>query len=91
VAGKDVTYNLNVLRKIEKQEEKIKSFIDFLFKQELKFEVKEKKLIIEIEKQMMQFVDMFKDKFKEIFNLDLEVKEAKKAKPEEKEKPKENK
>lgn len=76
VAGKDVTYDLNVLRKVENQEEQIKSFIEFLFKQDLKFEVKEKKLIIEIEKKMMQFVDLFKDKFKEIFNLELEVKEA---------------
>ena len=83
VAGKDVTYDLNVLRKVEKQEEKIKSFIDFLFKQELKFEIKEKKLIIEIEKQMIQFVEMFKDKFKEIFDLDLEVKESKKIKSDE--------
>jgi len=36
----------------------------------------EKKLIIEVEKPLKQFIEMFKDKFKEILDLDLEVKET---------------
>jgi FKBP-type peptidyl-prolyl cis-trans isomerase 2 len=81
VAGKDVVYKIKVLRKIEKQDEKIKALNEFLFRKEFKFEIKEKKVILEVEKQMLQFVEMFKDKFKEILGLDLEVKE----KPEKKE------
>lgn len=77
LAGKTVIYKIKVLRKITQTNEKIKSFIEFLFKKELKFEVKEKKLIIYAEKPMIKFVEMFKDKFKEIFNLDLEVIEDK--------------
>ena len=83
LSGKHVEYKLKILRKIENLNEKIKAFIDFLFKKELKFEVKEKKLIIESEKQLVKFVEMFKDKFKDIFGLELEVKEIEFKKDEE--------
>ncbi|MBL7058963.1 peptidylprolyl isomerase [Candidatus Pacearchaeota archaeon] len=76
VAGKDVEYDLNILRKVEDKSEQVKAFIDFLFKKDLKFEIKDKKIILEAEKGMDKFIELFKDKFKELFNLDLEVKEA---------------
>ena len=75
IAGKDVEYKIRILRKIEEINEKAKALIEFLFKRDLKFEVKDKKLIVEVEKPMKQFIEMFKDKFKEILDLDLEVKE----------------
>ena len=34
-----------------------------------------KKLVMQVEKSLVKFVEAFKDKFKEIFNLDLEIKE----------------
>ena len=74
IAGKNVEYDVKILRKVDNLEEKVKALIDFLFRQDLKFEIKDKKLIIEVEKSMKSFVDMFKDKFKEILDLDLEVK-----------------
>jgi FKBP-type peptidyl-prolyl cis-trans isomerase SlyD len=76
LAGKDVVYEVDVLRKVDDLNEKINAFNDFLFKKEFKFEVKDKKLIMEVEKQMSKFMEMFKDKFKEMFDLDLEVKEV---------------
>jgi len=76
LAGKDVIYYIKVLRKIEDLNEKIKAFNEFIFKRDFKFEIKEKKLVIQVEKQAKQFVELFKDKFKEIFSLDLEVKET---------------
>ncbi len=79
LAGKDVIYDINVTRKVEDLNEKIKSFIDFLFRRELKFSVQDNKIILEVEKGMVQFVEMFKEKFKDIFNLELEVKEVKKS------------
>ena len=77
IAGKTVIYNIKVLRKIQDQNEKIKSFIEFLFRQPLKFEVKEKKLIIQAEKQMKQFIEMFADKFKDVLGMDVLVEETK--------------
>ena len=75
IAGKIVNYKIKIKRKKENQKEKVESFINFLFKKDLNFEIKDKKLIISVDKQFAQFAPMFKDKFKEIFDLELEVKE----------------
>lgn len=79
LAGKIVVYNIKVLRRIENISEKIKGFNEFLFRKDFKFEIKNKKLVIEVDKPLVQFVEMFKDRFKKIFNLDLEVKEIQEA------------
>ena len=65
LAGKDVVYEINILRKVNDLNEKIKAFINFLFRKDLDFSVKDTKIILEVEKGMTQFVEMFKDKFKE--------------------------
>jgi FKBP-type peptidyl-prolyl cis-trans isomerase SlyD len=77
LAGKDVEYDIRVLRKVEDTNEKINALNSFLFKKEFKFEIKDKKLILEVEKPLAKFVEMFKEKFKEMFNLELEIKEIK--------------
>jgi len=83
LAGKDVKYEIKILKKLSDKEEKIKSFLEFLFKRDdIKFEIKDKKLILELPKELKQFGEMFKDKFKEIFDLDLEVEESEKPKEE---------
>jgi len=76
VAGKDVVYKVKVLKKIEDLKEKAKALIKFLFREDLKFEIKDKKIILEVEKQMTEFVRLFKEKFKEMLDLDMEVIEA---------------
>jgi len=73
IAGKTVVYNIKVLRKIEDINEKIKSLNEFLFKKDFNFEIKDKKIVMQVEKSLVKFVEMFKDKFKEIFDLELEV------------------
>jgi FKBP-type peptidyl-prolyl cis-trans isomerase SlyD len=74
IAGKDVVYEVNVLKKIDDKNEQVKAFIEFIFKKDLKFEIKDKKITIHAEKGMDKFIELFKDKFKEIFDLDLDVK-----------------
>ena len=74
VSGKEVIYKIKILRKIEDLNEKVKAFSEFLFRRELKFEIKDKKIIIEVEKPMVKFVEMFSSKFKEVLGLNLEVK-----------------
>jgi len=74
IAGKDVVYDIRVLRKITDLNEKVKSFIDFLFRRQFDFEIKENSLILKVEKQMEPFIKLFSEKIKEILGLDLEVK-----------------
>ncbi len=78
IAGKEVIYKIKVLRKINDIHEKAKALIKFLFREDLKFEIKENKIIIEIEKPLVEFVKLFKDKFKEMLGLELEIKEIEK-------------
>ena len=46
-------------------------------KKDFKFEIKDKKLVIEADKQFGGFFLLFKDKFKELLDLELEIKEIK--------------
>ncbi len=84
LAGKEVIYEINVKKIIQDIDEKIKAFNSFIFKQDLKFSVeqKNKKVIYEIpesDKQLKIFVGIFKEKFKEIFEMELEIKEDENA------------
>jgi len=78
IAGKEVVYKIRVLRKMTDLHEKTKALIKFLFGNEMKFEIKDSKIILEVEKPLVEFAKLFKDKFKEMLNLDMEIKEIEK-------------
>jgi len=80
LSGKTVQYKINVLKKVDDINKKVKAFNEFLFQKDFKFEIKDKKIIIEVEKPMLKFVEMFEKKFEEVFGLKLEVKEVEKRK-----------
>ena len=75
LAGKTVDYKINVLRVLSDLNEKIKALNEFFFRRDFNFKVEEKKLVIEADKQFAKVVSLFGDKFREIIDLDLEVKE----------------
>ena len=79
IAGKEVVYEVEVVRKITGLNEKVKSLNEFLFKKDFDFEIKDKKLLMSVEKPYVKFAEMFKEKFKDILDLDLEVKEVERA------------
>ncbi|MEX0921002.1 MAG: peptidylprolyl isomerase [Candidatus Pacearchaeota archaeon] len=82
LAGKDVSYKINVLRKVTDMDEKVSAVNDFFLKKEFKFKVDEKgkKLIIEADDSMGRLIELFKDKYKDILGLDVEVKNPDKEK-----------
>lgn len=84
VAGRDVIYDIKILREITNINEKVKALMGFLFKKEFPFKVNEKgkKIIIEADEGIRAYLETFKDKFKEILDLDLEVREVKGVKGE---------
>jgi FKBP-type peptidyl-prolyl cis-trans isomerase 2 len=75
LSGKTVIYKIIIKRKVEDLNEKIKSFIEFLFKRNLEFEIKDKTLLLSIDKSMADFAKLFSEKFREIFDLNLEIRE----------------
>jgi FKBP-type peptidyl-prolyl cis-trans isomerase 2 len=82
LAGKNVVYEINVLRKVDDLNEKIKAFLNFLFRRDFKFTVEGNKVIIEVEKNFVQFIEMFNEKFKDVFSMDLIPKEIEAKKTE---------
>ena len=77
LAGKEVDYDFKILRKLEDNKEKINALQDFFFRQRFEFEIKDKKVIFKEEK-IKPVIDMFKQKFKDMVGLDMEVSEEKK-------------
>jgi len=75
LSGKNVSYEIHALRKIEDLDEKIRSVVEFLFRKELGFSVQENKVVIQIEKQISKFAEMFKERFKAILGMEMEIKE----------------
>ena len=84
IAGKDVVYDIDVKNIVEKIEDKSKALISFLFRKDFPFEIKGKKLVLDVDAQFAQFAELFKDKFKDLLSLDLEIK-SKEKKSEKKE------
>ena len=78
LAGKDVVYEIKILRKVENLQEKIKALNEFLFRKNLDFEIKEKKIVFSADKDFAKIIELFKEKFKEILDLDIEIKEIEK-------------
>ncbi|MEM3405674.1 MAG: peptidylprolyl isomerase [Candidatus Pacearchaeota archaeon] len=75
LAGKNIIYEINIKSKIEDINEKIKALMNYFFKREFEYEIKDKKLIIEAEKNFFSFINLFKDNFKRILDLEIEIKE----------------
>jgi len=75
LAGKDVEYKINVLRKVEEMSEKVESLNKFFFNKKLKFEIKDKKLIFEVDKKLIPLINLFHEKYKDLLGIDLEVSE----------------
>ena len=78
LAGKNLEYNVKVLKKVDDINKKIEALNDFFFRKSLEFEIKDKKLILNIEKDIEPFIEMFKDKYKDILGLDVETVSIKK-------------
>lgn len=89
LAGKEVVYELNAKRIISEMKEKIETLELFFFRKKLDFTIENNNLKIKSEKNFIPLINFFKDKFKEILNLDMEAEEiadkpeAKQEKPQE--------
>lgn len=74
LAGKDLTYKIKIVRKLEDEKEKCKCLLEKTFRFLPEFEIKDK-IIIRGQKGMEVFVTAFNDKFKELIGKDLTFEE----------------
>tara|TARA_Y100000034_G_C6626385_1_gene273255 strand:- start:24 stop:599 length:576 start_codon:yes stop_codon:yes gene_type:complete len=94
LAGKVVTYEYKILKKVNNQDEKINALQEFLFKKQFQFSVsngKEKTITFHLkkdEKQFEKFIELMSEQFKKILGMKIKVeitqknKEEKPGKPE---------
>lgn len=82
LSGKDIEYDFTILRKVDKIEDKVSCLTEFFFKMPLKFRVENNKVVFE-EKKLKPLVDIFKNKFKEILNLEVDFEDKKEEKQKE--------
>lgn len=80
MAGKNVEYKINVLKKVTDINEKVDALNDFFFRKTLEFNVDDKTLKLKVPKEMMPFIEMFKDKYKNTLGLQVEVIETETSK-----------
>lgn len=80
IAGKDVVYEIRIKRKVIDEKEKVKSLLSAFLGRELEFDIENQKLKIKAEKGFTKFLNLFKEKFKEILNLELFVEEIEEKK-----------
>lgn len=78
IAGKNVEYKIKVNKKIEDINEKVKAMNDFFFREDFDFKIKNKELEVKVPKEKIPFIEMFKDKYKEILDLEMKAVEIKK-------------
>lgn len=79
LAGKEVNYNIKIIKKITDNKEKINALQDFFFKQRFEFLIKDKKVIFK--NQIIEpFLQMLKDKFKDMTGFEFEVEKEEKEK-----------
>ena len=92
LAGKEIEYDFKILRKVEDVKEKINALQDFFFRNKFEFTINEKdKKVIFKEEKLLQFLQIFGAKFKEITGLTFEIeikKEEAKEENKKEEKPK---
>ncbi len=90
LAGKEIDYDFKITRIVSDDTEKVNALQEFFFKMRFDFEIKQdeksktKKVIFK-KQEIKPFVDIFKNRFKEMTGLDFEVEEVKEAKQEKKE------
>jgi FKBP-type peptidyl-prolyl cis-trans isomerase 2 len=74
LAGKEIDYDFLIKKKVEDDNEKINALQDFFFKQRFDFDIKDKKVIFK-DNKIKPLIEMFRQKFKDIAGLDVEVAE----------------
>lgn len=73
LSGKEIIYEFKIKQLIEDDKEKINSLLEYFLKQEIDFEVKDKKIVLKVEDFFEPVIKMLNDKFKNILKLEFVI------------------
>ena len=77
IAGKDVFYKVIVNRIVENKKEQVSALNELFFRKDFESEIIENKLKLKVVKTIKPLIEMFKDKYKDVLNLEIEIEEKK--------------
>ncbi len=82
LAGKDVVYKYKILRKIEDKKEQLDALQEFFFRRKFDSEVREKDIVIKINKEFAPLFELMKRRFEEMLDrgISMSLVETNKAK-----------
>lgn len=75
LAGKNIKYKFEIIKKVEDEKEKIETLFKMVFHIIPEYEIKEKTVVVEGPKDFEMFVNSHKEKFKELLGKELEFQE----------------
>jgi len=74
LSGKIVSYEFTIKRKVDDINEKIQAITDYFIRKDVKFDLKDTKILLEIEEAFSPIIAILNNKFKSIINLEFELK-----------------
>ncbi len=77
LAGKELRYKFKIIKKVSDEKEKCSTILQFFFRFLPEFEIKDN-VIVKGSKELNLFVDVFKERFKELIGKELKFEEVKK-------------
>jgi len=78
LAGKDVSYEYTIKRKLEDIKEKVNALQEFFFRKKFEFDLEEKKVVFKVPKHAGKFIEVLGKNIEEILGLKVESKEEEK-------------
>ena len=79
LAGKEITYEFTITRKVSDTKEKIDAILNYFVKHPIPYKLEGKKATFEADKFLGQMIVMLNDKFKNILDVELIVEEKKES------------
>jgi FKBP-type peptidyl-prolyl cis-trans isomerase 2 len=84
LAGKVVTYDFKINKKVEDLKEKVNALQEFFFRKVFDFETKEKEITFKVPKEMEKFIELFSKNFEDILGVKIKAEPLKEEKKQEK-------
>ena len=74
LVGKEIEYDFTIEKKVDELNEKIKSILDFFLNQDIKFDIEDKIIILDVPEVYKYMIEQLNAKFQEIIGKEFVIK-----------------
>jgi len=76
LAGKVVSYDYRIIKKLEDEKDKVNALQDFFFRKQFDFAVKDKEVTFKVKENLKKFIEMMAKPFEDILGMKIKVEAA---------------